>query len=264
MTFLTNMQATEQEVIAELYRIRSGGSMWYYTSYRRQIIWLEDTYEAAPIRRGSFTATKTPGSSKVSVYFPLSDPLKRFISNFPLPKTTVKIYRALGTDWPSSYALLFDGKVMRASISNKVITAECAIDDALSMVMPQVVYQSFCNWQVFDCGCLLAPEPFTVTVAVTVDGRSLISSEFARYTSGHFTGGKVYHSGDYRFITNHAGATIDMQIPFGPQLVTGQSVSVTPGCDGSPETCSSKFNNRDRHLSMPYIPSHNPVLWGFK
>lgn len=205
------------------------------------------------------------GSARVTVTVPFSDPLQKFISVAPLPSTQVTIYRAVG-DSLTDYALLFDGKVQRVGMANKVVSAECSPSGKLSARLPHLVYQSYCNWTVFDCGCGLNAEDWAVPIySVTVTGASLVSASFAAYADGYFTQGRIYYDGDWRFVTSHTGNTITLQIPFSVDLITGADVIAYPGCDGAPATCRTKFDNfLDHHISMPYIPSSNPVIWGFK
>lgn len=263
MTFDSNMQATEQDAIPELYRIVGGGYEWRYTSNRTDITFLGEVYKAATIKRSAFSSTKQIGDSKLTITFPLSEPLLKYISAYPLPSTTVDIYRAVYSSL-SQYAFLFSGKVKRASFSNKVISAECSVDDEMSAMLPHIVYQSYCNWQVFDCNCGLNSANYMVSAAVTINDTALVSSVFATYPLEYFTQGWVLFDGDMRFIVGHAGAYIYLQLPFSSALATGNTVSVFPGCDGAPATCIAKYNNWNHWLGMAYIPSRNPVVWGFK
>lgn len=263
MTFDSNMQAIEQDALPELYKIVGGGYEWRYTSYKTDLTFLWDTYVAATIKRSGFSNSKQPGESKVTITFPMAEPIQKYISAYPLPSTSVDIYRAVKSSM-SQYALLFSGKVRKATFNNKIISAECWIDDEMSNMLPYVVHQSYCNWQVFDCNCKLEKEDYKVTAVVTVSGNSLISSTFATYAVGHFTQGWVLFQGDMRFITNHAGSQIDLQLSFGSSLVDGSTVYVYPGCDGAAATCIDKYDNFRNWCGMPYIPSHNPALWGFQ
>jgi uncharacterized phage protein (TIGR02218 family) len=139
------------------------------------------------------------------------------------------------------------------------------VDDELSAMLPEIVYQSFCNWTLFDCNCGLRSQDYELSAIVTVSESSMTSSIFATYENGYFTQGRIRFGGDFRFITNHLGSKVDLQIPFGSELVNGSTVYAIPGCNGAPATCKTKFNNFDlRHVSMPYIPTRNPVIWGFK
>jgi uncharacterized phage protein (TIGR02218 family) len=264
MSFDSNMQATEQLAIPELYVFTGGAWQWRFTSYATDIEFASETYKTISLKRSGFNSTRQLGASRVSLYIPVLSPMTSYLSNAPTPSIKVQIYRAL-IDAPTEYALLFDGRIKKVVCQERVLQADCALDDELSARMPPLVYQSYCNWGVFECGCGLLESNWEVSAVVSVSGSSLISSTFSTFASGYFSQGKIKFQGDWRFITNHIGAQVDLQLPFGSDLVSGGVVSAYPGCDGAPATCKAKFNNFDtRHVSMPYIPSHNPVLWGFR
>jgi uncharacterized phage protein (TIGR02218 family) len=117
----------------------------------------------------------------------------------------------------------------------------------------------------FDDGCGLESANYVTRTAVTLgDEGQLIAPAFATQADGWFTGGHVQMDSDFRMVTRHEGNTLYLHVPFDGRVRTGSVVSAWPGCDGSPETCTAKFNNVARYLGMPYIPASNPVLWGFK
>lgn len=267
MTFDSNMQAVEQSAIPELYDITAGGYVYRYTSYKIDQSFLGHLYRAAGIKRSAFTVDQELGSAKVSVSAYMSDPLSSYIGTTPLPSTKVDIYRAVAESM-SDYALLFSGVVQRVSGSNKIITAECIQAAKLQSRLPNIINQSYCNWQVFDCDCGLDDSSWAVgaTVSEIISGAGsgyrIYSPTFALFADGWFTQGKVYFDGDFRFVTNHTGNALTLHVPFGAGFGVGSSVTAYPGCDGSPSTCLNKFNRRTHHCSMPYIPSHNPVIWG--
>lgn len=264
MTFDSNMQAVQQDAIPELFDITAGGYVWRYTSYKTDITFLTNLYKAATIKRSGFTMDARPGSAKVTVSVPLSEPIQSYISASPLPSTNIKIYRAVASSL-SDYALLFDGMVKQVSGANKILSAECSPAGKLTARLPHIVYQSFCNWQVFDCYCGLDATAYAVPATVTVSGSTLVSGTFAAYADDYFTQGRILYDGDFRFVTSHVGNTITLHVPFSASLITGSAVTAYPGCDGKPATCKTKYNNfATRHVSMPYIPSHNPVIWSFK
>jgi len=266
MTFESNIVSTQSDALPELYQITSGGYEWCYTSYRRNLTFLGKTYRRGSIERSSFVNSRNPGESRVTLRFPLSDPLQEFISAFPPPSTEVNIYKAVYEDL-TQYALIFSGKVRKTSIKDKMISVECSIDDEMAVMMPTIIYQSYCNWQVFDCDCGLLEEDYRVTAVISSlsdSGRELISSAFSVYAADWFTQGRIQFGGDHRFVVDHSGSTVKLQLPFPSSLAAGATVYAFPGCDGSPSTCKTKFDNFLRICAMPYIPSHNPVLWGFK
>ena len=264
MTFDSNMQLVQQEAIPELYDITAGGYVWRYTSYQTDLTFLTNVYKATAIKRSGFTVEHRIGNASVSISLVLSDPIQKYIATTPLPSTRVAIYRAVASSL-ADYALLFEGAVKQVSVQNKIVTAECFQAGKVFARLPKIVYQSYCNWQVFDCDCGLDAAVWQVNAGVgSISGANVECAIAASYGDGYFTQGRMYYDGDFRFITNHVGAVLTLQIPF-PTLPIGATVLLFPGCDGSPATCQTKFNNfLDHHLSMPYIPSHNPVIWGFK
>ena len=258
------MQLVEQVAIPELYDITAGGYVWRVTSYKTDLTFLTNLYKAGAIKRSSFSMDQQLGSARVTVSIPFTDPLKQYVGIVPLPSTNIKIYRAVQNSL-ADYAQLFDGTVQRVTMENKVISAECTPSGKLAVRLPHIVYQSYCNWTVFDCNCGLIAADWDVAVEVTIDGANLVSATFASFADGYFTQGRIYYDGDWRFVTSHVGNTVSLHVPFGSSLVNGATVTAYPGCDGAPATCRTKFNNfTTRHVSMPYIPSHNPVVWGFK
>lgn len=261
MTFDSNMQAIEQSAIAELYNIYAANKVHRYTTYREDLIFDGNIYRRATMKRTGFSADRELGSSKVTISALLWPPFQSFFAASPLPSTYVEIYRAV-TEELTSYAKLFSGTVKRSSVKDRIISAECVQTTRLSAKLPKIVYQSNCNWQVFDCDCSLSSDDWDVNAVVTVSSSALVSATFGLFDDDYFTQGRVFYNGDFRFIVAHSGNTITLQAPFS-DLVTGGTVTAYPGCDGLPTTCESKFNNRDRFCGMRLIPSHNPVVWGF-
>lgn len=261
MTFDSNMQSIEQSAIAELYNIYAANKVYRFTTYKTNLTFSGNLYRRATMKRTGFSVDRELGSSKVTVSALLWPPFRSIFAASPLPSTYVEIYRAV-TEELTSYAKLFSGTVKRSSVKDKIISAECVQTTRLAAKLPKIVYQSNCNWQVFDCDCALSADDWDVGAVVTVSSASLISATFALFADGYFTQGRVYYNGDFRFITAHSGSTVTLQAPFS-DLVTGGSVVVYPGCDGLLTTCQTKFNNRARFCGMRLIPSHNPVVWGF-
>ena len=67
---------------------------------------------------------------------------------------------------------------------------------------------------------------------------------------------------DARLITQHTGANLYLNVAFA-SLSVGDEAVAYPGCNGDPQTCLNTYNNLEHFNGMPYIPSHNPVVWGF-
>ena len=102
-------------------------------------------------------------------------------------------------------------------------------------------------------------------ILTVVSGTSLAATIWTTKPDGWFNGGYVEIGGDKRLIIKHIGANLKIHAPFDNRATPGASADAYPGCDKNPATCKAKFSNFDAHfLGMPYIPTRNPVIQGFK
>lgn len=250
--------------LPEFYDIQYGGTHERYTTSSVTLTFLGYEFLTSPIKRTGFTFDTDFSNVSVTIYAPVTSGWERFISNAPLEPTSVTIYRALRDDL-TDYAIIFDGDVMTVGFRDRVAQARCdSSSNILNYETPRLVYQSYCNHELFDSGCGLDYTEYLVDATVTVSGggKVLSSATFDTYADDYFRIGRCIFEGDERLITDHTGTDISIVIPFSASLITGSEVTVLPGCDGSPTTCKS-FNNFQAHyLGMPYIPSKNPVVWG--
>lgn len=264
MSYNSEIKSTEQKPFAELYQFSTGQSNYYYTSYETPITYLSQIYQPAAIKRSAFSFDDKISAARCKITMFASSPLKQYISNSPIEPTRIKITRVFPHDL-TAVKVIFDGEVIRVTITKDVCEADCeSVSVLFRNKLPNIVYQSYCNHALFDAGCGINKETIKTRTSVTVSGSTLVASAFDALADGYFTGGHVVTDyGDARLITNHVGNTITLQVPFDARLVTGANVNAFPGCDKSVSTCIAKFNNKNNFLGFPYIPSNNPVLWGF-
>ena len=263
MTYESNLSAVEQAGLPELYAFESGTDHERVTSWGRNLSFLGYRFQAVDIHRSGFSIDADFGAVQVTITAPITDLMAAHIANQPVEPISVKIYRALADDL-SDFVVIFAGQIRRISARNGVASAVATTKAAvLDVIIPRVVYQSYCNHMVFDSGCGLTQEDYQVETTVDVDGSQMESADFAAFPDGYFTGGHVQIRNDMRMITKHEGGTINLHVPFDSRVASGASVKVFPGCDGSPSTCKNKFNNfEDGFQGCPYIPSKNQVVWG--
>jgi len=250
--------------MAELYSFVTDGQTACYTSADHNLYFKGREYKAVPITRTGFTTDTKMGEVKVSVKAPMLSSFIAWIADQPVSTTKVTIYQALIENLEHC-RVLFYGTVFNVSTKQRVASAQCvANSDILKTKIPNIIYQSFCNHDLFDKGCKLIASNWRV--AATVDkviAGSIISPELTAKPDGHFTGGYLEYGGNARLVTLHKGDNANLHVPFDSKVGSGVKLWAYPGCDGNPETCKSRFNNFDNFLGMPMIPSHNPVLWGF-
>lgn len=268
MSYTTNLAASQQESMPEMFLLTSGSQIERYTSYQSSVTFLGQTFKAGAIKRSSLSYDSTFGSVGVKITAQLIDTFSQYVANQPITPTRIKIYRAISSDL-TDYVVLFSGQVKEVTIAGNKAQATCESKSLyLSKRLPTIIYQAYCNHDVFDAGCGLNANSWKVTGSLTgVSGSTITSSSWsnaAGYEDGYWTGGRVVVGSDMRLVIDHTDDTLTLQIPFGSSVITGTSVDAYPGCDGSPQVCKNKFDNLDKFLGMPYIPSRNPVIWGFK
>lgn len=266
-----NLVAQEQVGFPELYRFAFGNEVEYYTSWPKSLTFNAHLYLAAPIKRSGFTMDSQYKAMSLSVVAPPTLAFQRYLASAPASVTQVTIYRAVEDDL-TEYVILFNGYVKSVSFSNQQAQAECISNsNILDNLIPEILYQSYCNHTVFDDGCGLAESSWRLqlnNITVSVDGDYIQDTQLGSYAEDYFGLGVASSiDGEFmRFITRHdyANDRVYLHIPFSSsEVVTGDNIYVYPGCDGSPATCVDRFNNLLKFLGMPYIPSNNPVMWAF-
>ena len=264
-TYSENISKREMVATPELYEFQYGGIYDYYTSFSEDLLFRGVTYTRASIKRSGFSMDTEFAKISMTVQTPVIDLLRTYIANQPVERTTIKLWRAVLDDL-TEYRIIFAGDVQRVSFKGNVCQANCEMQShILTQKIPNIVHQSYCNHQVFDDGCAIDWTAWRVSGTVaSITADQYVVGNAGLYADGYFTGGQILHDNDARYIINHVGTTLWVHVPFDSRVSAGESVYLLPGCDGAPETCLNKFNNRNNHLSMPYIPSSNPVMWGFK
>lgn len=268
MSYATEVAKVEQGRNAELYDFVAGNEAVYYTSYDTSITYAGQVYLPRPLRRSGFVYDTKLKSVKMTITAPVINPFIKSISNNPYKSCTVKLRRVFLDDL-TSQRVLFTGDVLGVQVKDRMAQATCISEKGIfSKKIPRVFYQAWCNHTVFDPGCGLAEGSWRVDAQISsINGLELGSPAFGVAADGYFTGGVVRFLDDQRLVTNHvkAQSKVVLLVPFSGDLVVGNTVVALPGCSGSPAVCKAKFNNFDNNfVGFPYIPTDNPVVWGFK
>ena len=124
--------------------------------------------------------------------------------------------------------------------------------------MPRNVYQPTCLHTLYDSGCTLVKNAFGTNGTVGAGSTaSLINwsganADFQQgsitFTSGVNAG--VTANGERRRGRHLADARYPLQSP----PAAGDAFTVYYGCDHTPGTCQSKFNNLANFRGFPYVP----------
>jgi uncharacterized phage protein (TIGR02218 family) len=131
-------------------------------------------------------------------------------------------------------------------------------------------FQRGCSADLGDSRCGVDLSLFRTTGVVDSFSGGLLTLDLAAAVeAGHFAGGvATFTSGESRgakfTIKTHAQeylrASISLWTPPGGVIFAGDTVTLTAGCDKSPNLCQSKFDNIVNFRGFPHMPGNDRVI----
>jgi uncharacterized phage protein (TIGR02218 family) len=269
MTFAAAETSTHDGSLVWLYAFQQDATPTRYANQPVDVIHAGHTYAAAPISHAEIEMNGELSRDKLSVILPRTDAFaQQFISDVVDRVTTLTIYRGHATDPDGEFVAVWKGSVGGAVLQGAEIQLECVSVYSL-MRQPglRARFIKHCRHSLYGRGCGLNRASFAQAGTLTaMSGVQLTVPAAAGFAEGWFTGGQVAEPGGIlRYVISHAGSALVLLRPFGPDvfaaLAGAGSLAVTlyPGCDRLPETCSAKFSNLDNHGGFPWIPAKNPM-----
>lgn len=251
----------------ELFLFQRGAAVfWGYTSSTTTLNIQGQIYRACAMSRSSFEQSQDYKRNNIKITLPLNvDFIQQYISSPPTDKIDLTVYRYHEKDPDKQIVIRWTGRVVNVKFSETTAEILCeSMETIFNRNTLKRPYGRGCPYYLYDpSGCKADPNAYAVGAALTaVNGVLLTSPTFAAYPSGHFNGGYlIFQVGSVlnkRFIISHGGPNIQINLVFSG-LVPGVGVTVYPGCDRTPQTCSSKFNNILNYGGQPFIPTKNPM-----
>jgi len=128
----------------------------------------------------------------------------------------------------------------------------------LDIDMPRNVYQPTCLHTLFDSGCTLVKNAFGAAGSVGA-GSTASVIKWPGAAAGHQQGSITFTSGVNAGVTATvvsvaAGTSLALGYPLQSVPAAGDAFTVYQGCDHTPGTCQSKFNNLANFRGFPYVP----------
>lgn len=264
MSYQTELEKIEQPLSAELYRIFNNSTYQYVTSYPTPIVYGGFTYNPTTIKRTGFSLERSLKVIEVSITAPIEKLFQEYIASAPYSKTIVDIIKVFVSSPDTLNQLIFTGSVATVSLKNGIATALCkSRNSLLARKIPRIIYQTNCNYSLFDNGCGINPSSYERFAHVfSISNNDLVMTGITGIPDGYYQGGMIFFGNEARLVTTHVGTTITLLIQFA-DIEVGDSVTLYPGCNGTPAACAS-FGNQDRFMGMPNIPTKNAILWGFR
>lgn len=242
----------------ELYRFSAGLRKWLYTSADVAVVYLTETYEPYPLKRGSFRQTAELAKTGLEINTPRDTPfVSDMVASPLLDVVMLTIYRKHRSD--AEVLPFWRGRVEGVRFQGSESFISCKpLGTALKRIGLHRPAQVQCPHALYGAGCNLTEALFAETGSLlSHTGTAVTSGVFAGHADGWWVGGKIDFSGALRFIIGHVGDTITLTGVV-PGLAQNAAFIVYPGCDHTPATCDAKFGNLPNHGGAPGFPIKNP------
>lgn len=272
------LHGSDEFLMADLFRITlSNGQILRHTNADMPVVWDGQTYEAHKliIKRG---ATRVAVGLDVdsNTLEIAAEPDYRLEGlqwseaalGGALDGARVVIERIFFSDWatPVGAVVIFSGRVSDVSGSRSAVKVDVKSDiELLNVSSPRNIYQAGCMRTLYDGGCKVNREKFTVNGRVTAN--SATGTELAcnlTQADGWFNQGVIKftsgrNAGLSRTVKEHKNGRLSfaLRLPFPPQ--SGDVFKIYPGCDKRQETCGKKFDNIVHFRGFPYIPAADTI-----
>ena len=272
------LHGSDEFLMADLFRITlSNGQILRHTNADMPVVWDGQTYEAHKliIKRG---ATRVAVGLDVdsNTLEIAAEPDYRLEGlqwseaalGGALDGARVVIERIFFSDWatPVGAVVIFSGRVSDVSGSRSAVKVDVKSDiELLNVSSPRNIYQSGCMRTLYDGGCKVNREKFTVNGRVTAN--STTGTELAcnlTQADGWFNQGVIKftsgrNAGLSRTVKEHKNGRLSfaLRLPVPPQ--SGDVFKIYPGCDKRQETCGKKFDNIVHFRGFPYIPAADTI-----
>ncbi len=250
----------------ELYLFARGAQYWRYTSADEDKVVDGVTYESVQIRRGKFEQNQEMSRSNLSLNM---DKGITFLNQFrgspptDIVQLTIQRYHE-GDAGPDNITVPWVGRVVNVKFLER--EAEVRLEPVFtSLRRPTLrrMYQTTCPHVLYGKACGKSSADFRTDATLTgVSGRDLMSPVYGTKPDGYFAGGyadwEIAGVLERRFIVNHVGPTITLNLPFAG-IPANATVRTYPGCDHTLNTCKNKFANVPNYGGQPFYPRKNPM-----
>jgi uncharacterized phage protein (TIGR02218 family) len=248
----------------ECYKFLGSFRTYRYTSAETEQVINGETYEPAPIQRGTVKAgTQSDDTLSLDVKLPFNtDVVRDYAYAESPPSLTVEVYRVhRQSDHATEWALYWKGKATSFTVEDWVATIRVPsiFARALQGDLPNVYWQAPCNHVLYDSRCKISRPAHTINTTVVAVGHTAFEVASDGGVDNALKAGEavVIRTGERRLIMGNTAGTITINYPF-VDLRDGDDVQLVDGCDHSYTTCGAKFANKINFGGHPYIPADNP------
>ena len=271
MTFTLIEKSVSDGRPIEAYRLTqyvngSPSTTYRYTTHNLPITLGGATYTPIPMTRSEIkVGTQNDDQLEISIELPASTPVvTTYAFNQSLPDLTLEVFRYhRGSDPSTDFQLIWKGPVNQFEVVGNVCTIKSPniFSKTLQTQYPQTNYQTQCNHILFGPLCKASRSANTYHSTVQSITNKFIVVMDDHTPDNYLNGGElvVDRTGERRLMGNNVSNTLEVNFKFA-DIVVGDVVTFTAGCDHTYATCKAKFSNGTNFGGFPFIPADNPFV----
>jgi len=193
-------------------------------------------------------------------------PALQFVAITPVDLVWISVHKLHRDMLVEETSPIFIGQIKSMSFRGTDVQANCVgFEHYLKQVVPRYRYGPGCQHTLYDSKCGVNINDYSHEVdigSISSNGLTLTTDDFGDMNDNYLTLGFLEWEDYSRMITDHDADlnTINLRY-YIPGLDTGDTVTVSAGCDKTRSTCENKFDNLINQLGFPDIPADNPATW---
>lgn len=254
-----------------LFETEDGRNKFAYTTDREPKVFASTTFIPESISRGELRQqVGDANAEKLEIKVPYNNPVAAMhVPYLPPRPVKITIYSYQRNDPANEIVQGFVGYVTNFTQRGAEVSFECSqIIDALNQMVPWVTFKGDCVWALYNVGCFVDKALWLTEVpsVIEVVGEKITAAAFSAKPDGWFTNGYAVNpaTGEQRFISKHDASTGTIYLVYPFLGYGGGPLQVFAGCDRRKETCSGKFNNKERYLGFDHSPAYNVFQKGIR
>lgn len=221
------------------------------------------TYTALPSTRGELPVALAGEDTDLIIELPITHyiPWRWNLGGIPPLYVNVTVFRKQMTS--GEVETIHQGVIESIEYDTRRDVARVRVPSRLVDVharrLPMFSVGPLCVHILYDANCQVSRNSFRVDATVqSYNGRVITVDSMSGQADDWATWGELLHvaSGERVSIGSQIGTTITGQFPI-PGIALGDQVQIFAGCAHDIGTCFAKFNNKNRFLGFPQLPTKN-------
>lgn len=248
----------------EVFKFIGSFQSYYYTSYHEQLQVNGEWYQPIYIKRGTVKAgTHEDTNLILEVRLPFNTDLALdYAYSVAPPSLRLELRRAhRGSNLAIDWRMLWTGTVRGHAVVGRecILKIPSVFSDVLEGEVPSVYFQQPCNHTLYDPRCGVSRAAHTTVTTVVAVGSLAIEVVDDGVGTDVLAAGEMVNTrtGERRLIMSNLADIIEIGFPF-VDIVIGDTVQLSKGCDLAYATCVNKFANGLRFGGDPFMPGDNP------